>query len=208
LNFSRTVVVVLLVGSIAIAGRLYFASHSAQDVHSSSRGLPTQIDTPLSAEAHVIDDRLIGGNKTAQDEAAPVSAPLTRTAWALQLMAKYPDRPPHPAFVETERGFASEVVDSLWSSQMENEILGQIANINRGQLVTLAVECRTRTCRIEVLERALSDVGRPEERAPIFGELIERLGLGSPKASLFENGTATSLGYLERSATAVDPPLR
>jgi hypothetical protein len=190
-----------------MAGLWYFASHSAKDVYSSSPEAPTKIDTPLSSE-DVIDAQLIGGNESAQEEPAPVPAPLTRTAYALQLMAKYPERPPHSAFVETERAFASEVVDPLWSSQMESEILGEIANIKRGQLVTLAVECRARTCRIEVLERALSDVGRPEERAPIFGELIGRLALGSPKASLFENGTATSLGYLARSATSVDPSLR
>ncbi len=208
MNVPKTAVVVLLVGSFAIAGLLYFASRSAKDVHPSSRGLSTQTDAPLSAEARVIDDELIGGNESAHDEPAPYRPPLTRTAWAVQLMAKYPERPAPPGFVEAERSFANEAVDPLWSSQMESEILGEVANIRRGQLVTVAVECRTRTCRIEVLERALSDVGRPEDRAPVFGELIERIGLGSPKASLFENGTATSLGYLARGAAAVDPPLR
>jgi hypothetical protein len=140
----------------------------------------------------------------AQVSPAPAEVPITLRAQALQVMAKYPDDPAQSApLVRTDEAFIAESVDPQWARSMEADILSEIAQITRGQLVTVDVECRTTMCRIQLLERvALSD-GRAEGPPPVFEELVTKLSLGSPKISLIEtDGTTTSLAYIRRPDAA------
>jgi hypothetical protein len=133
--------------------------------------------------------------------ASPIAAqvPITLTAQAIQLMAKYPDHSVHQDFLVTDQAFIAESVDLQWSRGMEADILGEIARISRGQLVTVDVECRTTMCRIQLSERGDLGDARPEERAPVFFELVTKHAIGSPKVSLLgTDGTTTSLAYVRR----------
>jgi hypothetical protein len=190
----------LVIACIAVLALAYVWLDAPEDVEpapSASTG-----DPPGRVE--VATDVVEGGPARVEDRPSVPPNPrtsYTRPAYALQLMAKYPERPPQPAFVAADGRFAAEAIDPLWAPRMEAEILDEFAQVGSARLVTLEVECRTTVCRIEVLERAVGGREmRPEERAPVFGQLAARLELGSPKASLFEtDGTVTSLGYLART---------
>jgi hypothetical protein len=192
-----------VIACIAVLASAYVwldAPHVVEPAPDASRG-----DPPRRVE--VAPDAVEGGPARVEDRlSVPPRASYTRPAYALQLMAKYPERPPQPAFVAADGRFAAEAVDPLWAPSIEAEILDEFAQVSSVQLVTLEVECRTTVCRIEVLERAVGGREmRPEERAPIFGQVAARLELGSPKASLFEtDGTVTSLGYLARRPSQQD----
>ena len=55
---------------------------------------------------------------------------------------------------EQERAFAAESVDSRWATTTETEILGSISRLANLQLITLRVDCKTSTCRLQLAERA------------------------------------------------------
>jgi hypothetical protein len=120
--------------------------------------------------------------------------------------------PPPPGFLETDTAFATEGIDPSWSSAREAEILGEIGQMTGLQLVTVQVECRTSTCRLQLTYGVALPDGHPDVVAvhdPIFPELFTRLGyedrpfVTAPEVISGDNhNTVTSLAYLPRERTA------
>jgi hypothetical protein len=64
-------------------------------------------------------------------------------------------------FLEVDRAFAAEPIDLPWARSMETRILGSLAEIASLQLVTVQVECRSSTCRLQFAEREPQDADQP-----------------------------------------------
>jgi len=138
------------------------------------------------------------------------ATPMTQALEELQL-------PPVPELLETERAFAAESVDPLWSTATEARILGQISEIAGLKLASLNVECRTTLCRLQFVEpgtvpdRPSVTFPAPDRAAsnrPSITDLVRATGLKGRWviAVRDRNGTPVSLAYLERGETTGSPP--
>jgi hypothetical protein len=105
--------------------------------------------------------------------------------------------PPIPELLETERQFAAESVDPLWSQRMEGHILGEISQLTGLELVGLQVECKTTLCRLQLVEPDLAKASSPYKSFP---ELVATFGLETRwvMSVVDRYGTPTSLAYLGR----------
>lgn len=168
---------------------------------------------PVAAPENVSDDSRTMVASVEPPVMFPHQVPATPISQALEDL----QMPPMPELVEAERAFAAERVDPAWASAMEGHILGEIARTPSLELVTLQVECRTRTCRVHLVQQQSQGAEpgivfpsvRPDPRtgsgrAASFGTFVSRLGL-DPRwvASVVDrNGTPTSLAYLARREPA------
>jgi hypothetical protein len=99
-----------------------------------------------------------------------------------------------PGLTAIEQAFAAERVDPLWATEMEGNILGQLAQANL-QLVTMQVECRTSMCRVQLME---SPSKNPDMNA--FRDLVRGFGLDVWRMNNLGNqsGALTTVAYLAR----------
>ena len=91
-------------------------------------------------------------------------------------------------------------------------VLGEIGRMQGLQLITVQVECRTSTCRLQLTYGVALPPGQAEISSvsdPIFPELFTRLGyedrpfVTAPEVISGDNhNTVTSLAYLPRAHTA------
>ena len=58
--------------------------------------------------------------------------------------------PAHERLAARQRSFEAEPVDTAWARGAEAELLRKLAEIQGLRVVTLRVECRTTTCRLEI----------------------------------------------------------
>ncbi len=87
---------------------------------------------------------------------------------------------------QQERAFAAESADSQWANSAEAGILGSISELTNLRLMTLEVNCKTSTCRLQVAERA----GRHD--------FFARLGIRARwvLSRVDQQGTRISIGYV------------
>jgi hypothetical protein len=134
------------------------------------------------------------------------SGPYASISAALDEHDVPPERrmPRPPDMLETERAFAAESVDPLWSTATEARVLSRIAEIPGVAYVSLNIECRTTLCLLQFVESATP--------APNSG-MVDVVNLVMPEGlnSLWtigirvRSGAAVSLAYLQRVETAEAP---
>jgi hypothetical protein len=88
---------------------------------------------------------------------------------------------------QQERAFGAESADSQWAYSAEARILGSISELTNLPLMTLEVDCKTSTCRLQVAERA----GRHD--------FFARLGIRARwvLSRVDQQGTRISIGYVQ-----------
>jgi hypothetical protein len=112
---------------------------------------------------------------------------------------------PPPELLGTERAFAAESVDPLWSTAAESGVLGRIAEIPGLALVSINVECRTTLCFLQFVTPQ-----KPPENAPNSVDIVkiaraEELSDLWLMAIRVRSGVPISLAYLRRVETAEAP---
>ena len=105
--------------------------------------------------------------------------------------------------LETERAFEAESIDPRWAPGMESTIYFRLAQITDAQIDTMEVECRTSTCRVQLIQHVTSQHDGEHFADPIYAaynKLFESLGYPALPVMLAVDGagTATSLVYLPR----------
>ena len=147
---------------------------------------PESGSTPATDNAPVISDQ-----PAASD---PVEPPMQVALTPMEQKARSAQFLANPGLAGMEQAFAAELVDPLWATGMEGNILGQLAQANL-QLVTMRVECRTSMCLVQLIERPSkgTDPGT-------FHDLVRDLGLDVWRVNGFidQNGTPTLIAYLAR----------
>ena len=141
--------------------------------------------------------------EVAEPSAPSPQAPATTTAMALRMWDERGTA--RPQFQQRENAFVAEPVDPLWSRSREAEILGQLAQINGLRLISIEVECRTSTCRLQWTQKPVFVEGEvkglPTE---VYEDLLARLGytedvaMGTAFVGEKGEGGITSLMYLPR----------
>jgi hypothetical protein len=86
--------------------------------------------------------------------------------------------PAHERLAARQRSFEAEPVDTDWARGAESELLRKLADIQGLRVVTLRVDCRTTTCRLEITlaasggpaggQGALASYLRPTMVVPTF----------------------------------------
>jgi hypothetical protein len=207
-----TTITAAIVGAISIAALLFFSQRAPEpgaDAVSKQQSTPHPTDaTPASpprtpdaaVDAIPATNDAPAGNEGRDPLGAPLPqpsppAPITEALDDLRL-------PPIPELRETERAFAAEAVDPLWSPEAEAHILGEIAQVTGLKLVTLQVECKTTLCRLHVAQQELR-----KGPGPIL-DIVARLGMKTRWVISVEdrNGVPTSLAYLERGSAVPGGP--
>jgi hypothetical protein len=103
---------------------------------------------------------------------------------------------PPPELLETERAFAAESVDPLWSTATEARVLSRIAEIPGAAYVSLNVECRTTLCLMQFVQSAAP---APNSGIVEVVQMVAEDGLKSLWAmGIRVRGAPVSLAYLQR----------
>ncbi|HSC16040.1 MAG TPA: hypothetical protein VLI71_13030 [Gammaproteobacteria bacterium] len=106
-----------------------------------------------------------------------------------------------PEMLETERAFAAERVDPVWSTATEATVLGRIAEIPGAAYVSVNVECRTTLCLLQFVE---SSTPAPSSGIAEVINLVKPAGL-KPLWTIgirVRGGAPVGMAYLERVETA------
>lgn len=156
------------------------------------------VEAIAASEEQIVE----AGNPRMEPRRASGAAPATTPATALQMWDQGELRSP-PVFRENEKTFVIEAIDPLWSRSREAEILGQVAQMSGLRLITIEVECRTSTCRLQLTQGAAStDSDWRGVPGPAYTELLAKLGYEPRHMIGFARdpaaGTVTSLIYLPR----------
>ena len=111
---------------------------------------------------------------------------------------------PPPELLETERAFAAETVDPLWSTTAEGGVLRRIAEIPDVAYVSLNVECRTTLCLLQFVGSATPV---PNSGIAEVAKLVEPAGLKSVfmMGIRVRGGAPVGIAYLQRVATTETP---
>ena len=125
------------------------ADPSADDVH----GSPSLNQVADAAG-------VAGGEPPAESSRVPVLLPNQVPATPMSQALEDLQMPPIPELLETEREFAAQSRDPVWSTATEADILGQIAGIAGLELASLNVECRTTLCRLQFVSRGPCQASR------------------------------------------------
>ena len=142
----------------------------------------------------------------------PTPGPYASMSAALADLDAPPERrmPLLPETVETDRAFAAESVDPVWSAATEAGVLSRIAEIPDAAYVSLNVECRTTLCLLQFVQAATP---APSSGIAEIAELVEPQGLKSlwMFGIRVRGGAPLGIAYLQRadaaetSATAPQP---
>ncbi len=200
---STKMISAAIVGAVLIAALAIFwrrapqpaadaASKERSTLHQTEAAPPAQPRTPDATAAP--NDAPRDARQDQPGAPLPQSSPPAPITEALEELKL----PPVPELLETERAFAAEAVDSLWSQEAETQILAEIAQVTGLKLITLRVECRTTLCRLHVGQQELQ-----HGPGPIL-EIVARLGMKTRWVVSVQdrNGVPTSLAYLERRRVA------
>jgi hypothetical protein len=111
-----------------------------------------------------------------------------------------------PEVLETDRAFAAESVDPLWSTAAEGVVLGRIAEIPAVAYASLNVECRTTLCLLQFIQ---SSTPVPGSGIVDVTNLVKADGFKPlwMYGIRVRGGAALGIAYLERdrsAAAAVD----
>jgi hypothetical protein len=113
---------------------------------------------PASADQRASATAAEGIDAQAEPQPAPPPTP-GRYASISAALADH-DAPPErrmpllPEVAETDRAFAAESVDPVWSTAAEAGVLRRIAEIPGASYVSLNVECRTTLCLLQFVQSA------------------------------------------------------
>jgi hypothetical protein len=145
---------------------------------------------------------------TAVSPLLPNQAPATPMADVLARRGM----PVIPELIETERAFATEPVDRVWSTAAEAQILAKIAEVPGLELVSLDVECRQTLCRLQFVTPGPHPSGppsaaprAPDPAAPQVPGIAEIAGATGLKGRWVFGFTELSMAYLERGEDAATP---
>lgn len=163
---------------------------------------------PSDARADAAGTDARGGVTTSQPVSVVPSGsgPYASISTALEDHDVPPERriTPPPELLETERAFAAESVDPLWSTAAESAVLGRIAEVPGLKLVSLNVECRTTLC---LLQYVTPPTPPPSSGIVDVVNLVQPAGLKSAWmiGIRVRSGAPVSLAYLQRVETAENP---
>jgi hypothetical protein len=157
-----------------------------------SRSKPAMDDAPVLSDEPAADDPA-GPPVLLSDQVA--LTPMEQKAQSARALID-------PGLASIEKAYAAEVVDTVWASGMEGNILGHIAQAKGLQLVTMQVECRTSMCRVQLME--------PASKSPdmvAFRDLVRGFGLDVWRMQNLGNqsGATTTVAYLARRES-MSPP--
>ena len=221
--------------SIAVVTALYFAK-SQEGSNSRALSLPSSLEvssgsgerpagtgkTPgarIGPETATIDERASTDDDVFElpaNEPPSVSAggallqprqiPHARTARALELWNAAGVSPP-PGTQAKDATFVAEAIDPVWSAGMEATILSAVSEVPELSLLTLDVECRTTTCRVQLTQQAAVPARSELSGVPdaVYEQLFMRLGYDVRISYLVAGdglGTVVSLIYLPRQEAA------
>lgn len=146
------------------------------------------------------------GSPSADQRPLPSSGPYASISAALADHDVPPERrmQPFPELLETERRFAGEGVDPVWSTATEAGVLGRIAQIRGVAYAGLNVECRTTLCLLQFVESATPV---PKSGIADVVELVKPEGL-KPVSMIgirVRGGAAVGIAYLQRVESAAAP---
>jgi hypothetical protein len=206
--------VVVPVSILAVALGVWLASRQPAFHGASPESIVTApLVTPSSEGRRVVQaepaeaiaapaGRIDTGNSRTEQRAASEPAPATSPAIVLEMVDQRGLKV-LPIFRENESAFVLEPIDPLWSRSREAEILGQVAQVSGLRLLTIEVECRTSTCRLQLTESAAStDSVWRGVPSPAYTELLAQLGYEPRHPISFARDpaarTVTSLTYLPR----------
>jgi hypothetical protein len=106
-----------------------------------------------------------------------------------------------PEVIETDRAFAAENVDPVWSTATEAAVLGRIAEIPGAAYVSVNVECRTTLCLLQFVQSATPAPGSGivEMTNPVKPDGLKPLWTFGIRV---RGGAPLGIAYLERVETA------
>jgi hypothetical protein len=196
---------------IAFAFQLRRTSDSRRDGDSESiaeegPSKPAESASPFRINSNVVTPR--SGNTRAEPDSSlqsnQVSPPSSNLSQVLQLPTE---------LLEIDQAFVTEPVDASWAPETESRVLESIANMAGLQIITIQVECRTSTCRLQFAERAPTDTGsgvpspsdeRVKAAALQFQKFVQSFGLEATAMSVPDRyGTRMSVAYLRRTDTVL-----
>jgi hypothetical protein len=132
----------------------------------------------------------------------PTPGPYASMSEALADHDVPPERrmPVVPEMLETDRAFAAERIDPVWSTATEAGVLRRIAEIRGAAYVSVNVECRTTLCLLQFVESATP---APSSGIADVAKLVEPDGLKSlwMLGIRVRGGAPLGIAYLQR----VDP---
>jgi hypothetical protein len=112
---------------------------------------------PVAAAAVSPPEQIVADTKVSPyvELALPVHATVSPVATAEPRadhvsLAELRAMPAHERLAERQRSFEAEPVDADWARGAEAELLRKLADVQGLRVVTLRVECRTTTCRMEI----------------------------------------------------------
>jgi hypothetical protein len=136
----------------------------------------------------------------------PTPGPYASIAAALTDHDIPPERrmPLLPELLETDRAFAAESVDPVWSTAAEAGVLRRIAQIPGVAYVSLNVECRTTLCLLQFVQSATP---APGSGIAEITKLLEPEGLKPlwMYGIRVRGGVPLGIAYLQRVGTAETP---
>jgi hypothetical protein len=149
-----------------------------------------------------------------RDAANPPSVPPTPGPYASMAAALADhDVPPErriprlPGMLETDRAFAAENEDPVWSTAAEAGVLGRIAEIPGAAYVSVNVECRTTLCLLQFVQSATP---APSSGIADIARLVEGQGLKSlwMFGIRVRGGAPLGIAYFQRDDSAAAPAAR
>jgi hypothetical protein len=168
-----------------------------------------------SASGHRRPDATEGESRAAPAESqstavSPTPGPYPSISAALEDHDVPPERrmPVLPELIETDRAFAAETVDPLWSTAAESAVLSRIAEVPGAAYVSVNVECRQTLCLLQFVESATPAPGSG------IAEITSGVGsLGLKPMWMFgirvRGGAPLGIAYLQRveaTGTRADAP--
>jgi hypothetical protein len=150
-----------------------------------------------------------GVESHAPPQSQPEPAPIPASGLYPSMSAALADHdvPPErrmpvvPEMLETDRAFAAENVDPMWSTAAEAGVLGRIAEIPGAAYVSVNVECRTTLCLLQFVHSATPV---PNSGIADVAKLVEGQGLKSlwMYGIRVRGGVPLGIAYLQRDDSA------
>lgn len=179
----------------------------------SSTGEPAQRRVeaaPGSADRGAESPSAPSADAPAESQPAPAPLPTSGSYASISAALTDQDLPPErrmqppPELLETERVFAAESADPLWSTAAEAGVLRRIAEIPGVAYLSLNVECRTTLCLLQFVE---SPTPVPKSGIVDVVDLVKPQGLKSVwmMGIRVRGGAPVGIAYLQRVDNTAAP---